>query len=95
MALEEKVAQVRSIHFGRPVIDDASINNPAKMDSMFKDGIGMMNPDFKATVAQTIHRRNALQQWLKPTQGWGSPLFSWMKRTTGYWRQGRTFSLIV
>lgn len=73
MSLEEKVAQLRSMHFARPIVD-ATTENPAKMDSMFKYGIGMMNPDFKATAEQTIHRRNALQQWLKANTRLGIPV---------------------
>jgi beta-glucosidase len=74
MTLPEKIAQVRSMHFGRPVIDDAMQANAFKMDSMFRYGMGMMNPDFKATAAQTIHRRNALQQWLHKNTRLGIPV---------------------
>lgn len=74
MTLEEKIAQVRSMHFGRPIIDDAMQANAFKMDSMFRYGIGMMNPDFKATAENTIHRRNALQQWLRKNTRLGIPV---------------------
>src|SRR5690349_21119284 len=60
MTLAEKTAQLQSGHMGRPKLSDAVLNNPAKMDSLFKNGAGMMNPAFDETLEQTHHRRNAL-----------------------------------
>src|SRR4051794_12041845 len=65
MTLEEKVAQLQSGHMGRPRLTDAVLANGAKMDSLFKNGAGMMNPAFDETLEQTNQRRNALQQYLR------------------------------
>ncbi|MEP7375708.1 MAG: glycoside hydrolase family 3 N-terminal domain-containing protein [Chitinophagaceae bacterium] len=73
MSLEEKVAQLRSFHMARPKLTEAVLNNESEMDSLFKNGIGMMNPDFDATAEQTVSRRNALQIFLKTKTRLGIP----------------------
>src|SRR5688572_3626743 len=74
MSLEEKVAQLRSTHASRPKLTDDVLNNAAKMDSLYGKGIGMINPDFDATMEQTIQRRNALQNYLKTKTRLGIPV---------------------
>ncbi|HJU45264.1 MAG TPA: glycoside hydrolase family 3 N-terminal domain-containing protein [Chitinophagaceae bacterium] len=81
MTLEEKVAQVRSLWAGRIIfnkqkfqLNEKLLNDPERMDSIFKYGMGMMNPDFGATMEQTIARRNALQHYLKSKTRLGIPI---------------------
>jgi len=74
MTLPEKVAQLQSGHMGRPKLTDAVLNNPAKMDSLFKNGVGMMNPAFDETLEQTNQRRNRLQQYLLTKTRLGIPV---------------------
>ncbi len=73
MNVEEKVAQLRSAHMGRPVLTDKVLNDPKKMDSLFGQGISMMNPSFEETMEQTISRRNALQNYLRTKTRLGIP----------------------
>ncbi|MCS3799295.1 hypothetical protein [Niastella sp. OAS944] len=42
MTLEEKVAQLQTMHAGRPRLDDKLFNNTAKLDSLYKNGMGMI-----------------------------------------------------
>src|SRR5262245_16307059 len=65
MTLEEKVAQLQTMHAGRPKLNDQLFNNAARMDSLFKNGMGMMNPAFDETMEQTIYARNKLQDYCK------------------------------
>ena len=74
MTLEEKVAQLQSTHASRPKLTHDVLNNAAKMDSLYGNGIGMINPDFDATMEQTIDRRNALQHFLKTKTRLGIPV---------------------
>jgi len=74
MTLEEKVAQLQSTHAGRPKLDDALFNNTKKLDSMYGNGAGMINPAFDETMEQTIERRNKLQTWLKTKTRLGIPI---------------------
>ena len=74
MSLEEKVAQLQSTHASRPKLTADVLNNAAKMDSLYGNGIGMINPDFDATMEQTIERRNALQNFLKSKTRLGIPV---------------------
>jgi beta-glucosidase len=74
MTLEEKVAQLQSMIAARPRLTDSVLTNSRMMDSLFKNGMGMMNPDFDASMAETIKRRNALQQYLKTKTRLGIPI---------------------
>lgn len=74
MTLEEKVAQLQSGHMGRPKLTDAVLANTAKMDSLFKNGVGMMNPAFDETLEQTNLRRNRLQEYLRTKTRLGIPV---------------------
>ena len=65
MTVEEKVAQLRSTWSAYPKINEAFLNNPKKMDSLFGKGIGMINPDFENTLQQGISYRNKIQAYLK------------------------------
>src|SRR5688572_4707529 len=58
MTLEEKVAQLRSMIGSRPRLTAEVLADQGKMESFFKDGLGMMNPDFDATMEETLQRRN-------------------------------------
>lgn len=73
MTLEEKVAQLQSFHMAKPKLIESVLRDERKMDSLFKNGIGMMNPDFDATAEETIDRRNALQKYLRNKTRLGIP----------------------
>ena len=73
MTLEEKVAQLITIHPGKPPLNDAFFNNPAKVDSMFGNGVGMVNPVFDLKLEGTIEMRNRLQAYLKNKTRLGIP----------------------
>ncbi len=74
MTLEEKVAQLQSMHAGRPKLTDELLSNRSKMDSLFHNGVGMMNPAFDETMEETVDRRNKLQNYLKTKTGLGIPV---------------------
>src|ERR1044072_2824907 len=65
MTLEEKVAQLQTFHGGRPKLYKGLLNNPQKLDSIYGNGVGMLNPDFGSTMEETIEVRNALQHYLR------------------------------
>jgi beta-glucosidase len=74
MTVEEKIAQVRSMHAGTPKLNDALFADPAKLDSLYKDGIGMLNPDFGPPMEETIAQRNKLQHYLRTQTRLGIPV---------------------
>jgi beta-glucosidase len=74
MTLEEKVAQLQSVHASRPRLDDKLFDNTAKLDSMYANSAGMINPAFDETMEQTIERRNRLQNYLKTKTRLGIPI---------------------
>lgn len=74
MTLEEKVAQLQSTHAGRPRLTDEFFNNTKKLDSMYANGVSMINPAFDETMEQTIERRNKLQNYLKNKTRLGIPV---------------------
>jgi beta-glucosidase len=74
MNLQEKVAQLQSTHASRPRLTDDFFNNTKKIDSMYANGVGMINPAFDETMEQTIERRNKLQQYLKTKTRLGIPV---------------------
>lgn len=74
MTVDEKVAQLQSFHMARPRLTHEVLSNEHKMDSIFGHGVGMMNPDFEASMQQTIERRNALQHYLKTKTRLGIPV---------------------
>jgi beta-glucosidase len=73
MTLEEKVAQLKSTFSAIPHIDSKFLNNAHKMDSLFKNGIGMINPDFTNTPEEVVANRNAIQNYLRTKTGLGIP----------------------
>ena len=74
MTLEEKVAQLQTMHAGRPKLNDQLFGNPGKLDSLFKNGMGMMNPAFDETMEQTITARNNLQDYFRTKTRLGIPI---------------------
>lgn len=74
MTLEEKVAQLMSTHASRPKLTDDFFNNTKKLDSMYANGVGMINPAFDETMEQTIDRRNKLQNYLTKKTKLGIPV---------------------
>lgn len=74
MTLEEKVAQLQSVHASRPRLDDKLFGNSKKLDSMYGKGVGMINPAFDETMEQTIERRNKLQNYLRTKTRLGIPV---------------------
>jgi beta-glucosidase len=74
MTLEEKLAQLKSTHASRPKLDDALFSNTKKLDSMYSNGVGMINPAFDETMEQTIERRNKLQNYLRTKTRLGIPV---------------------
>jgi len=73
MTIEEKVAQLQSTFSARPKIDAKFLNDSHKMDSLFKNGIGMINPDFTNTPEEAIANRNAIQHYLRTKTRLGIP----------------------
>jgi len=73
MTTTEKVAQLRSTWSAYPRINDAILNDPHRMDSLFGQGIGMINPDFDNTLEQSIRYRNAIQTYLRTKTRLGIP----------------------
>src|SRR5262245_41651467 len=65
MTVDEKVAQLRSLWAQRPKIDAGVLSDRAKMAELFGLGLGMVNPDFDATLEQTIELRNRVQHWVR------------------------------
>jgi beta-glucosidase len=74
MTLEEKVAQLMSTHASRPKLTDQFFANSKKLDSMYVNGVGMINPAFDETMEQTIERRNKLQNYLRAKTRLGIPV---------------------
>ena len=74
MTLEEKVAQLQTMHAGRPKLDDKLFNNTAKLDSLYKNGMGMINPAFDETMETTITARNRLQDYMVNKTRLGIPI---------------------
>ncbi|THU39192.1 beta-glucosidase [Niastella caeni] len=74
MTLEEKVAQLQTMHAGRPKLDDKLFNNTPKLDSLYKNGMGMINPAFDETMEVTIAARNRLQEYLRTKTRLGIPI---------------------
>jgi beta-glucosidase len=73
MTTIEKVAQLRSTWSAYPRINDAILADPHQMDSLFGQGIGMINPDFDNTLEQSIRYRNAIQAFLRTKTRLGIP----------------------
>jgi beta-glucosidase len=73
MTLEEKVAQLKSTFSAIPHIDQKFLSNDQKMDSLFKNGVGMINPDFNNTPEEVVANRNAIQQYLRTKTRLGIP----------------------
>lgn len=73
MTLEEKVAQVQSTWSSNPAINEAFVNDPAKMAGLFKNGIGLVHPDFTNTPEQQVAYRNAIQTYLRTKTRLGIP----------------------
>jgi beta-glucosidase len=73
MTVNEKVAQLKSTFSARPHIDARFLADPHKMDSLFKNGIGMINPDFTNTPEEAVANRNAIQTYLRTKTRLGIP----------------------
>jgi beta-glucosidase len=74
MTLEEKVAQLQTMHAGRPRLDDKLFTNTGKLDSLYKNGMGMINPAFDETMEVTIAARNRLQDYMFNKTRLGIPI---------------------
>ncbi|WP_315815639.1 glycoside hydrolase family 3 protein [Paraflavitalea speifideaquila] len=74
MTVEEKIAQLQTNHANIRTLTEAILANPAKMDSIYGRGLGMINPAFDASKEQVISRRNGLQQYLKTKTRLGIPV---------------------
>ena len=68
MTVEEKVAQLRSSFAANPKINAAFFNNTKKQDSLFGNGISMINPDFDNSLEESINNRNKTQAYLRKTR---------------------------
>src|SRR5689334_10346441 len=73
MTVEEKVAQLRSSFAANPKINDAFFSNTKKIDSLFGNGISMINPDFDNSLEQSINNRNKTQKYLRENTRLGIP----------------------
>lgn len=74
MTLEEKVQQLITIHPQKPLLDKAVLDNPEKMAILFKNGIGMVNPEFSLTLEETLYMRKKLQDYLINKSRLGIPV---------------------
>ena len=74
MTVGEKVAQLQTNHANPRTLTESILANPAKMDSIYGKGLGMINPAFDAGKEQVISRRNGLQQYLKTKTRLGIPV---------------------
>lgn len=68
MSVEEKVAQLRSSYAANPKINAAFFENKGKLDSLFGNGLSMVNPDFENSLEQSIEYRNKTQRYLIQTK---------------------------
>lgn len=73
MNIEEKVGQLRSIFAANPKINEAFFLDPKRMDSLFGNGIAMINPDFHNTLEESINNRNKIQEYLRTKTRLGIP----------------------
>jgi beta-glucosidase len=64
MTVEEKVQQLRTMHAGNPPLKKEILDNPQKMDSLFRNGIGMINPEFSLSNDEILYLRRTLQDYL-------------------------------
>ncbi|NCI51335.1 beta-glucosidase [Sediminibacterium roseum] len=68
MTVEEKVAQLRSSFAANPKVNRAFFNDKKKIDSLFGNGISMINPDFDNSLEESINNRNKTQEYLRKTR---------------------------
>ncbi|MEO8172418.1 MAG: glycoside hydrolase family 3 N-terminal domain-containing protein [Sediminibacterium sp.] len=73
MTVEEKVAQLRSSFAANPKIKDSFFLRTEKVDSLFGNGISMINPDFDNSLEQSIKNRNNTQNYLRNKTRLGIP----------------------
>jgi beta-glucosidase len=73
MTLEEKQAQLQSAYAGELKLRNGILADPVRMSALFKEGLGMVNPDFEANVEQTVDWRNQLQTYLRGQTRLGVP----------------------
>lgn len=64
MTVEEKVQQLRTMHAGNPPLKKEILDNPQKMDSLFRNGIGMINPEFRLSNDEIFYLRTTIQDYL-------------------------------
>jgi len=69
----EKQAQLQSVYAGSLKLRQTVLDSPARMTELFQHGIGMINPDFEATVEQTVAWRNRVQAYLRTHTRLGVP----------------------
>lgn len=74
MTPEEKAAQLRSTWSVIPRVDEKLLDDPRKMDSLFGQGLGMINPDFDNTPEQQVAFRNRLQHYFRTKTRLGIPV---------------------
>ncbi len=68
MTIEEKVGQLRSSFAANPKINAAFFQNKFKLDSLFANGVAMINPDFDNKLEESIENRNKTQNYLRKTK---------------------------
>jgi beta-glucosidase len=68
MSIEEKVGQLRSSFAANPKINAAFFQNKFQLDSMFGNGVSMVNPDFENKLEESISNRNQTQNYLRKTR---------------------------
>jgi len=74
MTLEEKIQQLITIHPGKPVLNETILDNPEKMEELFKNGVGMVNPDFGLSNEEIMQMRLKLQDYLISETRLGIPV---------------------
>jgi beta-glucosidase len=73
MTLDEKQAQLQSAYAGELRLRDGILGDPGRMSALFKQGLGMINPDFEADLEQTVDWRNEVQAYLRTRTRLGIP----------------------
>jgi beta-glucosidase len=73
MTTEEKAAQLRSTWSAHPRINDKSLADAHIMDSLFGQGIGMINPDFGNNLEQGLQYRTAISDYIRTKTRLGIP----------------------
>lgn len=73
MTTAEKAAQLKSTWSARSKVSDTLLGNEKTMDSLFGQGIGLINPDNTQTPEEQVRYRNKIQHYLRTKTRLGIP----------------------